>query len=378
MNFRELCSIHERLQRKSADSLDLDAQIIALLNSDFGELTGWLDTRIDTVSFYNKTSIDAVYAVDQNQNLGVWKEPIFSILLANQIVRGGISPDTQILAEAGGVSLAHCLSKFSETFNGDTVFITSRYYPDNLLNSIVNSNLKILRAPPFSGLSIEEEFYKYLVEFVKTQRHTGKIASTWHVKWSDLAGKILAQEMIKRHKEYLEKLDYLVLSIGSGASLSWACELKKYFSNIKIIIAEPDTANLIKNKTVHPMKELESSRHVRKYNDYFISKNERIIHSVFGPHYEKLNGRISSEALQNIDQVITYRRDNWMYASEQMRDIGFSVGNSTAGCFAVAQSIRQSAPNRKVLSVAFEPLKKYALEKNTENHSSTHPFKIAI
>lgn len=335
------------------------------LISDEAKLLGWKQASIETEKLF-KEQVDTIF-IEEDGFYGVWKEPIFSGLIFNQIVRGGIGEHVTELVEGGGVSTAFCMNKLSKVIKEEVTFVTSRFYPDRLISKLVSDKVNTIIVDENKSLKIEEEFYSFVVSYIKKKRAlcAGSIASPWHVKWSGFIGQKYADYVISNYVKYFSTLDFIVISVGSGATLSFAASLKKYFPKLKIVVAEPEEAKLVAEEINFPPFNVSSCHYKTNviYNDYTDKADPRIVHRVFGPHYEALNPKIRASDLSYIDIVCHYSKNDWQLFSSEMRSKNRPVGNtSSAGLFVATELKRKFGSDKQVLSVIYDPLMSYAIE----------------
>lgn len=352
----------DKIESKLGKDAPIEKKLRQILNSKTCKDFGWKIASISSLAIEDNKKIDCLH-IGKFGMWSVWKKPIFTGLLANQIVRGNLTYDTEIIVEGGGVSTAYCLNELAEKTNKNVVFITSRFYPETLLKKLVSDKVQLILAPENKALSIEEEFYTHLVNHCKLERKKRrKICSLWHVKWSQYIGEIYADQLIEKHRHYFETLDYFIITVGSGSTLAIAAKIKQSFNHIKIIVAEPQESPLIAQaKGINLPKANQSKPDISL--DYFVDADKRISHLTFGPHYEKLNPKIKQDNVNTVDDIRTYSTFDWQEASMSMRKQNMGVGNSSAACLAIANKLITEEPNAKILTVIFEPLRSYSLTK---------------
>ena len=185
----------------------------------------------------------------------------------------------------------------------------------------------------------------------------------WHVKWSFDVSSVMAVMFAKKYKTFVESLDCVVVSVGSGATLVFAWTLKQFNSNIKLIVAEHETAKLFANGSDSNMYLPGIEPSVHHELNFIEVPDSRIPNLVLGPHFESINCKLPNHIRNGLDGVAIYNDEHWMSVSSKYIQNGVGVGNSSAASIAVAEYISQQY-SFNVTTFVYEPFRSYMLRRD--------------
>jgi cysteine synthase len=305
---------------------------------------------------------EKIFAIDfsyENKSSHL-KTPIFGGLLLLQILQGRLNKNSNLLVEAGGLNTGFALKHLSEKFDIESKFFTSRYLPEKILDYIKADRLSIIKSEKDNRLGIEEEFYIFFIkEFLKLKK-IKNVVPLWHIKNSFLVGEILAEEIFNDNKELIKKVDMTVTGVGSGTSLCMLNELKLLSeNNFDIIVSEHEKTPILRtNKNeIKPEKNIISGNFNKHFSDFTESGNGRVPHSVYGPHYEKINNKIPNRIISNINGVSIYSDEEWKEISLLMESKKNMIGNSSSANLAVSKKL--SIDGKNILTFIYEGKRDY-------------------
>lgn len=311
---------------------------------------------IEDITEILKTQRGKVFAVRMDKSCGIIgfkKITIASLILKRIIEDVRRKTINNRWIDGGNVNSCLALAYYANKFNGESAYVMSRFFPDYVIEyikDIVNNSIKIVKAPNLS-LGIERDFYKYLVNLIRSDEKYRTYQPLWHAKYSGKFSEFLGNE-IANAMNFIP--DYIVVGIGAGATLEGqAIPIKSKFHNKpKIIVPEHILSPLL--NTGKPVINIYNKNF--EIDDWFSKPPEGIPHYILGPHYDEINPLLRTEILNSVDQVYRYDDNTWQEISYKCYNSGFEIGNSSAANLAIAKHIVEKN-NSTVLTFIYEPFR---------------------
>jgi cysteine synthase len=322
--------------------------------------------RIDDVSATLGVSRGQVLAVRMDEAYGDtgFKKPVMASLILKRLIESAGRRDvSNKWIDGGNVNSCLALAYYARRFEGKAAYVMSRHFPDYVLEYIkeVTRNSISLIASPDLGLGIERDFYRHLVDLVRTDREYKRYQPLWHAKYGGAYTQFLGKELADQMDVCP---DYVVSVVGAGATLEGqAIPVKRRFANRPRIVVPEHAESLLLFARVGWKRQLTGRMRSQVPEGWFSQPPAGIPHYVIGPHYEELNPLISADVLACVDEVIGYTDDEWMSTSLECHGRGLRVGNSSAANLAVAR--RLADEGHVVLTFVYEPFRSFYQGRNT-------------
>jgi cysteine synthase len=362
MIFEELYNIVEARLAENKDNLtrrckDLHSEFIT--DKRIREILEIEVPEVDNVSDIIDVGKGKVLAVRMDKCYGItgFKKPIIASLILKRLIEAVKRKEVnKNWIDGGNVNSSLALAYFANKFGGKAAYVMSRFFPEYMLdyiNDISKGAIEIIKAPNLS-LGVERDFYKYLVDLIRSDNNLKSYQPLWHAKYSGEYTQFLGKELA----ETLDfQPDYIVAIVGAGSTLEGqAMPIKTKFNNKpKIVVPEHEKSALLNiNK---PTFVIDSNRNEsREYSDdWFSGPPKGIPHLVLGPHYSEINPLIKNEVLMSIDQVCIYSDTSWKRMSYECYKKGLEIGNSSAANLFVAKYLADQGHN--VLTFIYEPFR---------------------
>lgn len=355
----------------SATNLDINSKFEeAISNSDVRRILKWDIPEVtdlsDNLLIGNSGRVSAI-RMDTLKGVGNLKKHVIAGILLRMVIRGELpKKNVDTLVDSGNMNTGFSLRYYCRLFDMRGLYIMSRYFPKKMVDLLVADDFEVIHAPENNTLGLEEEFYRYLFNLVRTREFRINKKCLWHAKYGSVVLYPLGEDIAKT----LDTIpDFIVLSIGSGATLSCMVSIQDYFRKIKckspkIIIVEHERSpiyarrhNAIASEGI--CKKIEDAMCKATFNpaSYKMSDDNRIPHYVIGPHYEKANPLLSKHVEKRISNVLLYTDSEWMKMSHYLESIGQGVGNSSAAHLSIATNLANKGYD--VLTIIMEPMRSY-------------------
>ncbi|HXT69238.1 MAG TPA: pyridoxal-phosphate dependent enzyme [Vicinamibacterales bacterium] len=275
------------------------------------------------------------------------------------------------LVDGGNMNSGFALEYYCERLGARAHYVMSRYFPAKMVDLIASNRVKVELAPPSVGVSLEREFYSYLVTLKRNAEFRKDKVWLWHAKRSARVMSLLGREMAASLSPVP---DTVVTSLGSGASLALLLSAAgSSGARPHVVVAEHEASPILARRgcRARSSNRLESPDPRADSREFHDPGFARIPHSVLGPHYEELNPFIDPTMLGTIDCVQLYGESHWKNWSLRLAAAGLPVGNSSAAHLMVAAKMARAGGD--VLTVIAEPLRPYYLERfwSSERAKST-------
>ena len=338
-----------------------------------GRLVPGICDETDTVRVLATESENAgfgrVFAVrfDQTDGPKNLKSAVFCGLLVNSILtRRLVRGAPPHLIDAGNMNSGYALKHLCEALELRGTYVMSRYFPQDMRRSVESHRLRTEVAPRKKNVSVEREFYSYLVELVRRmRRQRGSCFSPFHAKHGLSIGSAFGRLMSSTLDRELAKpdcdaksIDVCVSTIGSGTSFKWLQELAISYSP-RIVVPEHRKSPIYSriNESLpligsNLTSQVEASQDIFSANSLRRPSDGRITSSILGPHFEEENpfARDLSDA---IDLVSVYSDSDWISAARCLSDQGHRPGNSSVVNLMVTARFAREGLN--VLTAIYEP-----------------------
>ncbi|MES9903313.1 MAG: hypothetical protein ABW168_11650 [Sedimenticola sp.] len=376
------------IKDRNRDSMTSSDYIVAAqicMDTGFVRHMGKLVPEIENVSDlaakirHIKSAIDndgRVYALrfdktDGPENL---KAAIFGGLLVRSILSGKLTADRiPILVDAGNMNSGMAIRYFCEKLGLKGTYIMSRYFPLDMRENLMSDSLQVITAPPKTDLSLEREFYKYLVSYLRKEGKGRNLFSPFHAKHGLKMGAAFGLIMQSQLKGIIDvdpkinSVDSCVSVIGSGASYSWLMNISKKYAP-RMVVPEIDCSPVYVNrvpKCISRSKVHSKGDHGEKFNVPEIRRppDKRITSPILGPHFEEANP-FAHELDNTISNVITYSDSEWVKASNLLYADGIRLGNSSVVNLMIASA--EMDKNNLILTAIYEPDRWYYRKTNQE------------
>ena len=323
--------------------------------------------QVDDVSKVLGVTNGRVFAVrwDLTTEKVGFKQPVMSSLLLFHLWRRRTLVDpNSVLIDGGIVNTALALAWLAARLEMQAETVITRHFPDDIRDYVLNhahGRLRLLQAPALC-LGREREFYSYLVKLMRNQTRRQTHLCLWHAKYSGLAMRWMGEAFAE---SWGEKPDEIVLGIGSGSCLSgYAIPLKLRFgSKTRIIVAEHAQSRLLHDKPLIADLPRNSAQVARSIG--FRKPSNSLPHMVLGTHYDEINPLLPQADSAQIDGIACYSDTAWQEISQQCREAGMLIGNSSAANLAVSKHLAQQG--RTVFTFIYEPLRSFYIQEPSVN-----------
>lgn len=330
-------------------------------------LIEWELPRIDDLSdlvCVDGGSVKAIRYDSLSGQIGLKKPVVAGLLVRHAITRGSGSETVAGLIDGGNVNTGLALGHFAKRFELKAKLVLSRFFPEDVRVFIENRSEGTVETitSPSSKHGREREFYSYLMHLVRVRRFK-KFQPLWHAKHGGEVLRRLGEEIAEN---ITERPDYIVLSVGAGATLEgMALPIRKRFSNFPKIVAVEHIACPLIDVGAKRIFNVSARLPDGLPTAWLREAPEGIPHSVLGPHYDELNPFIQDSVIQNIDAVARFSEVQWRQMASFCRRRGLSVGNSSAVNLLVARSL--AASGRSILTFVYEPFRDYYFSRQSES-----------
>ena len=338
---------------------------VVLRNQTIREMIEWETPLISDLSESLELSNGQINAIRFDLlggGIGL-KKPVVGALIVKQILSriklGRNLNDIQGIIDGGNFNTGIALAYFSEKFGLRAALVHSRYFPDYIKILLSNRNLELIQAPK-SNNGIEREFYKYLVNLIKSNELYNNFIPLWHAKYGGISILPLGEELAKI---ILDCPDYIVLSLGAGSNLEGIVLpiYRKFQKKPKIVIIEHNRSPLTEKKNLMEL----SFKYMNEYDfsyDWLTDPPSGIPHMIVGPHYDEINPLLSKDVLKEVDFVYRFSDNQWKWMSSFCMKKRIEIGNSSAANLSVSRAIADKGKN--VLTLILEPLRSFYVKKN--------------
>lgn len=305
----------------------------------------------------NSGKIDAIREDLFEKGIGLKKPVVGSLLVRHLIQMYRAKRIPEGIIDGGNVNTGLALSYFANKFHIKAALVHSRYFPDYIksyLKKNSSGNLDLIEAPALN-MGREREFYKYLVNIVRSDPLYRNFICLWHAKYSGRSILPLGKKLADSIKQCP---DFIVLTLGAGSTLEGiALPIKKKFQGKpKLIIIEHEYSPLLRKTQ---FKELSFDFMLsKKFSDnWIVTPPKGIPHAVLGPHYDDTNPLLNKSILEEVDYIFSYTDKQWKWMASYCRNNNLSIGNSSSANLVVSRAIAECKYN--VLTVIYEPFRPF-------------------
>ena len=310
---------------------------------------------IEDVSDILGVSKGKVLAVRMDKASGItgFKKPVIACLILKRLIEAVRRKEySKTWIDAGNVNSSLALAYYAKKFDGKAAYVMSRFFPEYVLDyirEVSHDSIHIIQAPNLS-LGIERDFYKYLVDLVRTDRRYKSFQPLWHAKHGGQYTQVLGIELAQK---VMECPDFIVTVVGAGSTVEGlAIPVKEKFNNNpKIVVPEHSESQLMYIEGA--IQRVENCDLRTDYSsDWFSRPPKGIPHAVIGPHYDEVNPLIKESVLRCIGGVFVYVDDDWKQMSFDCYKKGLEIGNSSAANLVVAKQLAEKG--NTVLTFIYE------------------------
>lgn len=314
---------------------------------------------VDDVSEILEISKGMVFAVRMDKAYGItgFKKPVVACLILKRLIEAVRRKEySKRWIDAGNVNSSLALAFYAEKFDGKAAYVMSRFFPEYVMNyirEVSHDSIQLIRAPS-SCLGIEREFYKYLVDLVRSDSRYRSFRPLWHAKYGGEYTQFLGIELAA---SLSVRPDYIVTVLGAGSTVEGqAIPVKTRFDGKpKIVVPEHSQSPLL-NRDGLTVFDVNQAPPKRAYSSNWFSKPPQgIPHYVIGPHYDEINPLIRKGVLKSIESVLLYDDDDWKQMSYECYNNGMKIGNSSAANLVVAKRLAEKG--NTVLTFIYEPFR---------------------
>ena len=301
-----------------------------------------------------------VYAVryDLTKEVDNHKKETVACLILRQILLGNLpSEKRETFIDGGNVNTALSVRYYVHKFGLHGIHVMSRYFPDDIIQSLETGRFHIIRAKKDEQLSLEREFYSYLLSSIKKHSFDNTLG-LWHAKHGGEVIYPIGKEIARLLPKDLE---FSVSCIGAGSTLEGTrLAINDYFTEQgtkppEVVIAEHEKSDLFAKEFSNKIRRVEKLPQL-PYEEIY-RKIDGLPHLINGPHFVERNPLIKPSVLQRIDGIIQYSEQDWKGVQQYLAKREISVGNSSAANLSVA--VRLANQGKKVLTFIFEPFREF-------------------
>ncbi len=311
-----------------------------------------------------------VWAVRMDLNTGVPNHKKF--VVAGLILRGVLlgripKPEVTTFIDGGSFNSASAVKFFAERLGMRGMYIMSYLFPKHIIELLRSDNFEVIQ-PEHRAVfdhKREREFYDFLRNRMKDKAFAHDKFCLWHAKYGGKVGYVFGKEIAESVSSI--PLDCTVSCLGAGATLEGVqIALQDWFKSKgltapRILVGEHELSPLFSK--ILPLLEIPRDAIPAPVENIRLIQVPQLPHLVIGPHYDEINPLLSAKSIARIDGIIHYSENDWQAAQEHLFRHGISVGNSSAAN--VSAAWRLASQGRKVMTVIFEPLRKFLLEDAT-------------
>ncbi|MEK6928275.1 MAG: hypothetical protein AABX11_07625 [Nanoarchaeota archaeon] len=301
-----------------------------------------------------------VYAVryDLTKNVDNHKkETVAGLILRQILLRNLPSEKRETLIDGGSVNTALAEKYYVHKFGLHGIHVMSRYFPDDITQSLETGRFHIIRAKKDAQFSLEREFYSYLLSCTKKSSFDNTLG-LWHAKHGGEVIYPLGKEIARLLPKDLE---FSVSCVGAGSTLEGTqLAINDYFIEQgikppKVFINEHEKSALFAKEFPDKIRRIETLSQL-PYEEIY-RQVQGLPHLVAGPHFVERNPLIKPCVLQRIEGIVQYSEQDWKGVQQYLAKQEISVGNSSAANLSVA--VRLANQGKKVLTFIFEPFREF-------------------
>ncbi len=319
--------------------------------------------------------------MDRYPGVGNLKKPVVAGLLLKGVLKGKIpKKGIDTLADGGSMNTALALKYYCGKYGLRGLYVMSRYFPPDVVQLLSDDTFEIVQAPASAEKYVEEEFYSHLFRLMKQRSFRKNKYCLWHGKYG---GRVLVPLASETASDIKDAPDYVVVSIGAGATLEFFCAIVDRFlcqsgSQPRIVVPEHIDSPIFSR--FRPSESpaglpaaVEDSELMADFDSsaFRFPPSNRLPHPVIGPHYESANPLMRPDLIERIEYVQQYSNDEWMRMSHYLECVGLPVGNSSAANISVATNLANQGYD--VLTVICEPMRSFYKTTRSRGESSAKP-----